>query len=177
MAESDIGDSAGANVGLVQHNNYGSMRTLLLMAGRKDLLAKYNSTDKSKVNPDIKHWAGSPEGIDAQNKYFKQIIFDPSFKYIPDLGPLAEWKNDPAMRLYFERLIMLIADSRVQNGGLFSSRRPFWKTLEAEYKGTPRYRELFYGKRWNRLLGEYITYDALKVRWFEKMEELKEVDN
>lgn len=177
MAEDDIGDGAGANYGLVQHNNYGSMRTLLNMSGRQDLLKQYNSTDKSKVNPAIKSWMGSPDGIAAQNKYFEQIIFNPSFKYVPDLGPLAEWADDATMKPYFDRLIMMLADSRVQNGGMFSSRRPFWKTLEEEYKGTPRYRELFYGKRWNKLLGEHVKYEELKERWFKTMHALSEVDN
>lgn len=177
MAEDDIGDGAGANYSLIQANNYGSMRTILNMAGRQDLLKEYNSTDKSKVNYTIKKWFGSPEGISMMNQYFKKIIFHPSFKYLSDLGPLAEWENDPAMRPYFDRLIMMLADSRVQNGGMFSSRRPFWKTLEAKYKGTPRYRELFYGKIWDKLLGKYIKYEDLKVLWFEKMEELGEVDN
>jgi hypothetical protein len=177
MAEGDIGDSAGANYGIFQANNYGSMRTLLNMSGRQDLLKQYNSTDKSKVNQAIKAWMGSPEGIKAQNKYFEQIIFNPSFKYVPDLGPLAEWADDVVMKPYFDRLIMMLADSRVQNGGMFSSRRPFWRTLEAEYKGTPRYRELFYGKRWNKLLGEHVKYEELKERWFRTMHALGEVDN
>lgn len=158
MAENDIGDGAGANYGLVQHNNYGSMRTLLTYAGRKDLLAQYNGTDKSKVNYAIKSWMGSPEGIEAQNKYFKRVIFDPALAYIPELGPLAAWPNDPSMLGWYERLVCLLCDSRVQNGSIWSSRKPFWKSLTAEEAKTPRNVELFKGDEWNSYLGNYIPY-------------------
>ncbi len=94
MAEADIGDGAGANYGAVQHNSYGSMASLLRQAGRTGLLAKYNSTDKSVVNQDIRGWMKSADGVREQNKYFKRVIFDPALKYIPQLGPLAVWPDE-----------------------------------------------------------------------------------
>lgn len=182
MAEDEIRDKngvpdgAGANFGLAQHNRKGSMETLLRMSSRTDLLQKYHTTDKTVVNEDIQEWMGSPQGIQYQNEYFKIKIYEPAFDYIPTLG-LEGWKDDPQLYPYWERLVAMLCDSRVQSGGFFSRHRPFWKTLEPEYKNDARYRELYYGKGWDALLGEHIKYSELKVAWFSKMSSLEESDN
>jgi hypothetical protein len=177
MAEKDIGDGAGANYGIIQANSFGSMKTMLKMGGRDDLLAEYNSTNKSVVNSSIRSWMGSEEGVKTQNKYFKVVIFEPAKGEIKGLGPLEKWGKDKSMAAMQERLVLLMCDSRVQNGGFWSRCRPFWKTLEDEWAGTPLYRELFYGKEWDASdLGQYIKYEDLKKRWFARMEEMGEKD-
>jgi len=102
---------------------------------------------------------GSVEGIKEQNKYFERVIFNPALAYIPDLGPMASWSDDPAMTGWYERLVCMLCDSRVQNGGIWSSAKPFWKGLTDEEAKTPRLVELFTGAEWNAsILGKYALY-------------------
>lgn len=171
-----VPDGGGANYGVVQNNKLGSMVDLLTLAGRPDLLKSYNSTNKSVVNWEIKEWVGSEEGVRAQNEYFRKYIYEKAVKNIPDLG-LKDWETRPMLRPYWERLVTFLCDCQVQSGTFFSRKRPFWKTLEPEYSHDSRYRELFYGKEWDALLGEYVTYDELKEAWFSKMQALGDKDN
>ena len=167
-AEADIGDNAGANYGVLQHNSFGSVNIILNMAGRSDLLKLYNTTDKSVPNPDVKAWFGEREGREAQNRYFLDIIWKRALQMVDGIPFIAAWRGNKLLNPFYERACMMMVDNMTQNGGLWSEKRkPFWASLTADEAQNPNYAELYYGKRWNALLGEYITYDFLKTKWFE----------
>lgn len=196
FAENDIGDGAGANYGVVQHNAMGSMVTLLKMAGRNDLLNIYNNSDKSKVNSEIHDWFNTFDGIKAQDKYFDRIIWQKAMSIIDDLPALkknttesnvGDWKPMNMTELigsfnteyepYYERAVALAADSVVQNGGMFSgNRKPFWKSLTEEEAKVAKYRELYYGTEWDKRVkswdfkdgfdGSKLVYENFKKLWY-----------
>jgi hypothetical protein len=168
-----IDDGAGANYGFMQCNRHGSVVSLLKMADRQDLVNLYNSTDKYSVNPDIKDFFGSTDGIKAQNEYFKNTIHRLAMKELHAFGSFDSWENDPAMKVWWERTVLLFCDSIVQNGTMWSSNaRPFWKDLVGS-EGTPASQnipELYYGKWWDEVLGQYIKYEEFKDRWWTENE-------
>jgi hypothetical protein len=153
FAENDIGDNAGANYGVLQHNRLGSMKSLLKMAGRDDLLSEYNSTDKYKVNSTIASWMGSSSGIKYQDKYFIKNIYNPALKQLSYLD--LQFDNS-ILQL---RLIGLFTDTITQNGGMYST-----------YKGPVAVpgnydEELYKGDSWNYLFGEWCTFEELDTKW------------
>ena len=176
MAENDIGDNAGANYGVFQCNNLGSVKSMLRLAGREDLVRVYNSADKDKVNPDIKDWFGSIDGIATQNKYFETKILRLGMNELRAFGRFDAWENDPAMQVYWGRAVLLFCDSIVQNGTMWSgSRKPFWKGIEDWEKPDPKgykWPELYYGTWWNEQLGKYIQHGSdgttgMKKLWWD----------
>jgi len=173
MAENDIGDNAGANYGIMQCNSLGSVVSLLKMAGRTDLVQVYNSSDKSVVNPTIKDFFGSSAGIKAQNDYFENTILRIAMKELRAFGCFAAWENDASMKTWWERAVLLFCDSVVQNGTMWSrNARPFWKDLVGS-EGRPASQnvpELYYGKWWDEVLGEYIKYEDFKTKWWAENE-------
>jgi len=185
MAENDIGDGAGANYGIFQCNSLGSVISMLNLAGRSDLVSVYNSTDKTKVNPTIKDWFGSSEGIATQIKYFDEKLLAIGMRQLREFEVFNAWENDPAMKKYWERAVLLFCDSVVQNGTMWSgSRKPFWKAIEEWEKSDPqgyKWPELFYGTWWNETLGKYIQYgedndSGMKGLWWKHYESHGGVD-
>jgi len=174
MAEDDIGDNAGANYGIVQHNARGSMKTLLRLAGRPDLLNIYTGSDKSKVNTRIKAWMGSSAGIKAQDKYFNQRIYKKALRYTEELGfSLSNKTPGSAEQILFERCVALMVDIVIQNGSLYSrTGKPFWRTYTSDDPRGFKYRELYEGTLWDNLFAEYgIPYSRLKSEWWAQCEE------
>lgn len=173
MAENDIGDGAGANYGIMQCNSLGSVVSLLNMAGRPDLVSVYNSTNKSVVNPTIKDFFGSTDGIAAQNKYFQETITRIAMRELRAFGCFDAWETTPGMKKYWERAVLLWCDTVVQNGTMWSSsRKPFWKALEDWEKSDPngyKWPELYYGTWWDEMLGNYIPYGADGETGFKKL--------
>ena len=169
MAENDIGDNAGANYGIFQCNSLGSCAYMLRLGGRDDLAAVYNSTDKAVVNPTIKDWFGSAEGIQTQVKYFEENTLTGAMRELREFALFDAWENDDAKKTWWERAVLLFCDSRIQNGTMWSgSRRPFWKDLEGA-DGRPASQnipELFYGTWWDEVLGRYIKYEDFKTMWW-----------
>jgi len=175
MAENDIGDRAGANYGIFQCNSLGSVKSMLRLAGRNDLVSVYKATNKKTVNPNIQDWFGSAEGIATQNKYFETKILRLGMKELRAFGKFDAWESDPAMQVYWGRAVLLFCDSIVQNGTTWSgSRRPFWKDLIGA-KGKPKSQnipELYYGTWWDEQLGQYIEYGVdgtagMKKLWWD----------
>jgi len=169
MAENDIGDNAGANYGIFQCNSLGSCAYMLRLGGRDDLAAVYNSTDKAVVNPTIKDWFGSAEGIQTQVKYFEENTLTGAMRELREFALFDGWENDESKKVWWERAVLLFCDSRIQNGTMWSgSRRPFWKDLEGA-AGRPvsqNIPELFYGTWWDEVLGRYIKYEDFKTMWW-----------
>lgn len=168
FAEDDIGDGAGANYGVVQHNACGSMKTLLRIAGRDDLLSIYNSHDRSKVVDEIADWVGSTEGIKAQDKYFDKVVYRIALDEFEALGleRIDENHKMPDSNIFTEKVFALLCDSVVQNGGLFSNRRPpfqEWSNLSSGQKKKKDYIELVEGNEWNRFLGNSLTDSAVYI--------------
>jgi len=167
ISEPDIGDGAGANYGVLQHNRHGSLVTVLTLGGRKDLVDLYNASNKSIPLAEVAEWMGSGEGIKAQCRYFDELVVgryaaaEVSTLCGPE-GP-GRWfaLGSPAR----ERFELLAVDSMVQNGGLWSTkRRPFWKTLEPSEATDARNVELFEGKDWDRWI-PWLSYAELKQRF------------
>jgi hypothetical protein len=167
MAQNDIGDKAGANYGIVQHNARGSMKTLLkFIAGRKDLWGVYNHSNTSKVNRKIKKWMGSPEGIAAQDTYFQKKIWEWALRRDKDLEEAFANSNNS---IAYQRLLAFLVDTRIQNGSLFSrGRKPFWRSyLDTDPRGF-RYRELYQGKLWDKRFEAHgIPYSRLQEEWWK----------
>jgi hypothetical protein len=162
FAENDIGDGAGANYGVVQHNAMGSMRTLLNMAGRDDLYRKYKSSDTSAVNREVKEWMGTNDGIKYQDKYFNKIIWGKAEKYADIIASSVNID----MTSHMPRLMAFMCDIVVQNGSLFSSRRkPYWRSYTSSDPRGKRYQELYTGEIWNDLLEDVYPYEDLKKDW------------
>ena len=168
QAEPDIGDGAGANYGLLQHNRHGSLVHVLKLGGRSDLALLYKGTkDKSQVIPEIKEWMGSRSGRDAQNAYFMKVVWRLAARQLKTLPEIAGWENNPFLHRYYERAMMMMCDTVTQNGTFWSSKRkPFWKSLTAEEAQVAKYRELYEGEGWDELLGQWVPYTELKVVWF-----------
>lgn len=167
MAEDDIGDNAGANYGILQHNKYGSMKTLLKLADREDLLEVYYSTDLSKVNPTIKDWFGSSEGIKFQDKYFEKYIYN---KAVDELDILVDTLATLDLQEKF-RIIGMFCDSIVQNGTMFSpNKAPF--TENPKYKG----REFYEGEEWDVIFGNLIPFSKLKEVFKRQDKEKREAN-
>ena len=170
FGEKDIGDGAGANYGVLQHNKLGSMKTLLKMAGKNHLYTLYCNTNKYKVNETIKDWFGTKEGRDWQNKYFKEKIWDRAIQQIN----LIDLKFDePLLNL---RLIGLYCDTQTQNGTMYSpSKGPFAKP-DSNINS-----ELYKGESWDYIFGNYCTFKELKNTWnkfySEKTKEFKNYGN
>ena len=173
MAENDIGDDAGANYGIFQCNSLGSVDSMLRLAERNDLRAVYNGSDKSVVNPTIKDWFGSSDGIATQNQYFEENTLNGAMKELRAFGLFDVWENDPEMQVWWGRAILLFCDSRIQNGTMWSSkRRPFWKDLDGS-EGRPESQhipELYHGTWWDEVLGQYIRYEDYKTKWWAEYE-------
>lgn len=173
MAENDIGDDAGANYGIWQCNSLGSVNSMLKLAGRNDLVAVYNGTDKSVVNPTIEDWFGSSEGIRTQVRYLEEKLLPIAMRELREFGSFDAWENDPEMKLWWERAVLLFVDSVVQNGTMWSpSRRPFWKDLVGA-EGRPSSQnipELYYGTWWDETLGAHIQYEDFKTKWWAEKE-------
>lgn len=175
MAENDIGDNAGANYGIFQCNSLGSVASLLQRSGETGLLTKYNSTDKSVVNPDVRWWFGSADGIAAQVKYFEDKLLYLGMKELRAFGKFDAWELDPAMAVQWGRAVLLFCDSIVQNGTTWSgSRRPFWKNLVGADSAPASWRvkELYYGDWWDEQLGKYLEYGVdgttgMKKLWWD----------
>jgi len=179
MAENDIGDGAGANYGIFQCNSYGSVVSMLKLAGRSDLVNVYNGADKKVVNPTIQDWFGSTEGIKTQMRYFEEKLLKLAMKELRAFGAFDAWEDDPSMKKYWERAVLLFCDSVVQNGTMWSgSRKPFWKGIEDWEKSDPKgykWPELYYGTWWNETLGKYIDYgedgeSGMKALWWKHYE-------
>ena len=151
FAENDIGDSAGANYGILQHNKLGSMKTLLKLANRPDLLNIYNSTNKNIVNHEIKKWFGSALGRFYQNKYFNKYIIDSA---LDELSQIKSVEKTPLS-------LGLFCDSRTQNGTQFSNRKPFF----ADKKDTSN-KELIDGYDWDKQFPE-LPFTKWKNIWLE----------
>lgn len=169
MAENDIGDAAGANYGVFQCNSLGSVNSMLNLAGRSDLVSVYNNSDKSKVNPTIKDWFGSTEGISTQMRYLEEKLMPIAMRELREFGSFDAWENDPEMQLWWGRAVLIFLDSTVQNGTMWSpSRRPFWKDLNGA-EGRPESQnipELYYGTWWDEQLGEHLKYEDMKTKWW-----------
>ena len=170
-------DGAGCNYGFMQCNSLGSVVSLLKKAGRQDLVNSYNSTDKMRVNQDVKDFFGSSAGIDAQHNYFKEKIVVLAMKELHEFGLFDAWEADPSMKMWWERAVLLWCDTIIQNGTMWSpNRKPFWKALESWEKSDPqgyKWPELYYGTWWDEMLGKYITYgvegmSGLKGMWWEE---------
>ena len=173
MAEDDIGDGAGANYGIFQCNSLGSVVAMLKLASRPDLVSAYQSADKRTVNPAIQAWFGSTQGIATQVRYFEERIIVKAMRQLREFGAFDAWEHDAAMKTWWERAVLLFCDSVVQNGGMWSSkRRPFWTDLagSADAPASHRLPELFHGHWWDELLGEHVTYDALRSQWLAEHE-------
>jgi len=168
QAEPDIGDGAGANYGLLQHNRHGSLVHVLKLGGREDLAKLYTATkDKSVVIPEIKEFMGSSAGRNAQNCYFLKVVWRLAMRQLKTLPELAGWENHPYLHRYYERAAMMMCDTVTQNGSLWSSdRKPFWKSLTEDEANVDKYRELYEGTGWNELLGKWVPYAELKTVWF-----------
>ncbi len=152
FSEDDIGDGAGANYGVLQHNSLGSMKRLLSMTGRKDLLKEYESTDKSKVNENIAYWMGTVEGISAQETYFNEVICKKARLELEEIGIDDGIYHDLDAGFY-EKAFAFACDTITQNGTLFSNRRgPFLTTEEMERYSSfkAKYPELYYGNEWDK---------------------------
>lgn len=173
MAENDIGDGAGANYGVFQCNNYGSVVSMLNLAGRSDLVSVYNNADKTKVNPTIKDWFGGTEGIATQMRYLEEKLMPIAMRELREFGSFDAWETDSAMAVWWGRAVLIFLDSTVQNGTMWStSRRPFWKDLNGA-EGRPSSQnipELYYGTWWDEQLGEYIKYEDMKTKWWAEKE-------
>lgn len=155
FAEDDIGDDAGANYGVLQHNSYGSMAALLKENNALDILAAYNSTNKHVVNQTVRAWMGSPTGIKAQNNYFIEHIVNPAKQEMARLNYTFE---DPIMQL---RFLGLFTDSLTQNGTMYSpGAGPFVMSPDDTID-----QELYNGKQWNYIFNDYCTYNELKELW------------
>lgn len=167
-AEPDIGDDAGANYGVLQHNSLGSLVTVLTMGGRKDLADAYQALkDKSGVYLPAQEWMGTAKGRKTQNRYFDEKVWIWARTQLATLPEIAAWKDNQLLHRYWERAMVMMVDTVTQNGGLWSdSRKPFWKSLTDEEKLVPKYRELYYGERWDSLLGDSVPYDTMKAIWF-----------
>lgn len=159
FAENDIGDGAGANYGILQHNKLGSMVTLLKMAGEYKLLTVYNSTNKNIVNKDIKYWMNSPNGRYYQNKYFQEKIIQPA---AAELGRICTVEPTPLS-------LGLFCDSMTQNGTQFSNRKPFFAK---EQSGIDR--ELIDGKNWDEKFPE-LPFEKCKEIWKQDFAEFKDL--
>jgi hypothetical protein len=173
MAENDIGDNAGANYGIFQCNKLGSVNAMLKLAGRDDLRQQYNSTDKTVVNADVRDWFGSAEGIATQVKYFEENTIKGAMRELRDFGLFDAWEAEPAMKMYWERAVLLFCDSRIQNGTMWSGkRRPFWKDLvgQENYKAYQNVPELYHGTWWDEMLGQYCKYEDMKKLWWAEYE-------
>jgi hypothetical protein len=149
FAENDIGDMAGWNGGILQHNRLGSMETLLILAGRKDLLKVYNNSNKYVINYTIKDWLGSKEGIDTQNKYFEKYIIKKAKKELSMISGLE----------LSVRSLGMYCDSSVQNGTMYSYRKPFFAKKQSGID-----KELYTGKNWNAKFPE-IPFEKWKNIW------------
>lgn len=172
MAEPDIGDGAGANYGLLQHNRHGSLVRVLQIGGRGDLVALYNSTDKAVPQAAIQEFMGSAAGRSAQNAYYQDVVWKLGQKALSTLRGFDAWKDDKLLHKYYERACMMMADTITQNGSLWSGKsKPFWKTITPEEEQVAKYRELYYGNEWNALLGEWVPYAKLKEAWQRKESE------
>ena len=119
FAQSDIGDGAGANYGVIQYNSRGSMVRLLNLANRQDLLQLYEKHDKSTVVSEIKVWIGSDDGIQYQMEDFTKTIMGPAIEMFGEIVP----SYCGEITAEAERLLCLLADFRVQNGSLYSPYR------------------------------------------------------
>lgn len=176
FAEPDIGDGAGSNFGICQHNALGSMNLLLKMAGRNDLRKAYhthNKTHKASVLPALRDWFNSSEGIAAQDTYFTKTIWRLASGIMNELKVFNEYKDDPLLNPYYERAMLLCCDSVVQNGGLWSpNRRPFWNTITNAERKVAVYRELYDGDQWDERLMFHLPYGMLKRRFLEVEKEL-----
>lgn len=169
QAEPDIGDHAGANYGVLQHNSLGSLVTVLKMGGRKDLADSYQAMkDKSGVYPAVQEWMGSSKGRAAQNRYFDEKVWKRAEDQLATIPEFRKWQNDALLHRYWERAMVLAVDTVTQNGGLWSgSRKPFWQSLTDDERRVAKYRELYFGERWDSLLGLWVSYESMKTAWFE----------
>jgi hypothetical protein len=177
MAENDIGDGAGANYGIWQCNAYGSCESMLNLGGRGDLVAVYKGSDTSVVNSTIKDWFGSTEGIATQVRYLEEKLLPIAMRELREFESFDAWENDPAMKTWWERAVLLFVDSVVQNGTMWSpSRRPFWKDLNGS-EGRPESQnipELYYGTWWDETLGAHLKYEDMKTKWWAEKEKQDE---
>lgn len=172
MSEPDIGDGAGANYGVVQHNSFGSVEHLLKLAGEDLLLELYRKSDKKVPNQTLQSWFGSVPGIAAQNRYFSEVIVQVAKRQMKDLPELCKWKDDPELYPYWERALLLFCDTVVQNGSMWSSySKPFWVNTDGVNKYGPRHNlmELYTGEWWDQLLSKYIPYEELKSLWLPEL--------
>lgn len=148
FGEDDIGDGAGWNGGILQHNRLGSMKTLLLLAGRQDFLNIYNNSDKYVVNNTIKNWCGSREGRDAQNDYFTKYIISPAKEELSMISGLE----------LSVRSLGMFCDSRTQNGTMYSYRKPFFAEKQSGIDS-----ELWTGEDWDVQFPELPFEDWKKI--------------
>lgn len=176
-----IRDGAGANYGISQHNAHGSVRTILKMNGLTDLLSAYNTHNRAfkgnkwhpagrnpAVLPELREWFNSMDGIEAQDRYFKRLVFDNALKVLAELEVFDDYKDDPKLDQFYERAVALLCDSMIQNGALFSpNAKPFWRSLTASERRVPRYVELHEGNRWDEKLTFHLPYERMKTRWSE----------
>jgi len=164
-----LDDGAGTNYGVLQHNSLGSLVNVLYMGGRKDLADQYKKAPKDSMDPEIKSWMGGEDGIKAQNKYFEKHVWDDAYKIlrqIPDFHPNEAPVVNGLNTRYMERAWLLVCDSIVQNGALWSpKRKPFWNNLTDEERKVGKYCELYEGKEWDKHLAEWIPYTLLKCMW------------
>lgn len=166
---SRLNDGAGYNYGVLQHNGYGSLATLLEMAGQGDLLRAYKAGGRDRYNADVQHWMGSVEGIAAQNKYFHTKTVRQAREIADEVPGITDYFAQAHLLPYHERYLLLLADSANQNGALWSpNRKPFWRSITNEEAKHAKYRELYHGYRFNQLfMGRGFSYDSLKAIWTE----------
>lgn len=144
----DIGDGAGVNFGIVQHNSRGSLNKLLTDYAPVRIRQNWRRTKSIR---DLSEWMGSAEGVEAQNKYYKAEIYDTA---LHNYSLLTEDRNTNDVD--YERFIVLLCDIAVQNGIFYSS----YRSID----------EINDNGNWGRFLGHYI--DWILVR--EKSKKLKE---
>lgn len=136
--EADIGDGAGSNFGVVQHNSRGSLKSL--MEDPRAPKRFRNGGYKSATRNEIGDWMGSLDGIKLQNIYFYEHILNSAVVLL-----------DKYDLPYSERLLTLLCDIKVQNGSLVS---PYRKPLNvSDFNG-----------RWDKYLGTFIKWNEVQSR-------------
>lgn len=143
----------------------------------EDAVAVFSRAYIEVPNPTIQSWYGSAPGIDAQNRYFAEVVLQVARRQMKDLPELAGWEGHPDLHRYWERAFLLFCDTTIQNGGMWSSyARPFWKDMVGSERYSARHNvaELFKGKWWDELLGEYIPYETLKELWWAELKRQQE---
>jgi hypothetical protein len=166
-----LDDGAGCNYGVLQHNSLGSLVSLLKRAGRDDLVKAYKATPRDEVCHEVKAWMGSEAGVVAQDDYFTDKIYGLAKGYSDEMPGMYKLFNDAGLR-YLQRYMLILCDCVVQNGALWSpKRKPFWRSLTDDEAKVAKYRELYYGHRFDELMietecGGPLKYDQLKAEWY-----------